>query len=335
LKYVLVYKASDRAVEKTDNFANCKYKCIASAEIPLHSSDAVLFDLAPYYKTSKFPLLREPSLTHQIWIVGIVEPPTVYGPNSFKDFTNIFNWSLSYRKDSDVYWPAGSFDPLLPNESYELPTAESIKDKKLVAAMISHCTGDRMDYIEEIQKHLSLDYYGLCGDLDCGRNCNYTTLAKDYKFWLAFENSFCVDYVSEKLFEPLKYGMVPVVYGMGSYAELAPPGSFINSRDFKTPKELAQYLLYLDSHTEEYLKYFDWKKGFRILRTKERWSRLWCQLCTKIHESSTTVLNPKWYENFGEWYNRNGTNSSVCLTPKSKVRNHSMSTYRVRSRSRS
>ena len=46
-----------------------------------------------------------------------------------------------------------------------------------------------------------------------------------------------------------------------NYAALLPS---INVSDFKTAKELANYLLYLDTNTEEYLKYFKWKKTWFV-----------------------------------------------------------------------
>ena len=38
-------------------------------------------------------------------------------------------------------------------------------------------------------------------------------LLKSHKFYLAFENSVCKDYVTEKFFNALETGIVPVVMG--------------------------------------------------------------------------------------------------------------------------
>ncbi len=38
-------------------------------------------------------------------------------------------------------------------------------------------------------------------------------IQKDYKFYLAFENSLCKHYVTEKFWERIPYDMVPIVMG--------------------------------------------------------------------------------------------------------------------------
>ena len=64
--------------------------------------------------------------------------------------------------------------------------------------------------VKIIQKRIPVDIYGKCGTLKCERSHNksndisgqecFTKLAKDYKFYFAFENVFCADYITEKLF---------------------------------------------------------------------------------------------------------------------------------------
>lgn len=59
-------------------------------------------------------------------------------------------------------------------------------------------------------------------------------LDRDYKFYLSFENSICVDYVTEKFWNALLFNTVPIVYGGADYLEIAPKKSFINILDFKS-----------------------------------------------------------------------------------------------------
>jgi hypothetical protein len=68
-----------------------------------------------------------------------------------------------------------------------------------------------------MQRYMKVDVFGGC-EKGCpdkfkdGRmgDCKLI-IATEYKFYLAFENSICKDYVTEKLFGILKYNVIPVV----------------------------------------------------------------------------------------------------------------------------
>jgi hypothetical protein len=82
-----------------------------------------------------------------------------------------------------------------------------------------------------------------------GESCT-AQLAKKYKFLLAFESDICTDFVSFKLFSILQESTtVAVVMGGADYASITPPMSVINVADFKSAKDLANYLLFLDAHS--------------------------------------------------------------------------------------
>ena len=107
---------------------------------------------------------------------------------------------------------------------------------KLVASRVSHCLtqSHREKYTRELAKHIDVSIVSIkqCHDdlsckhfifqIDifgnCGWNCKSVHecvdyLAYGYKFFLAFENSICPDYISEKFFNCFKHNLVPVVMG--------------------------------------------------------------------------------------------------------------------------
>ena len=58
-----------------------------------------------------------------------------------------------------------------------------------------------------------------------------------YKFYLAFENSDCEDYITEKFWRTLNKTLsIPIVMGKGNYKALAPPNSYIHVDDFTSPE---------------------------------------------------------------------------------------------------
>lgn len=93
---------------------------------------------------------------------------------------------------------------------YETSTIlDTVRGKsKLVTWFVSNCDAKsgRMEYVQELSKHIGVDIYGKCGTSSCdkGKDCFGDVIEPNYFFYLSFENSFCDDYVTEKLMNPLR-----------------------------------------------------------------------------------------------------------------------------------
>ncbi len=75
----------------------------------------------------------------------------------------------------------------------------------------------------------------------------------------------------------------------------APPNSYIHVDDFKSPKELAQYLYLLDSNNDLYNNYFRWKENGEI-----RHIEMWCRVCALLHAPKHTTIYSRldlWWKN--------------------------------------
>ena len=104
--------------------------------------------------------------------------------------------------------------------------------------VVSHCetASKREKYVEALEKFIDVDIYGKCGPLDCpeeNMDC-FFNLTEGYKFYLAFENSLCNEYITEKFWRSVRLPIVPVVMGATNYSTIAPPHSFIDVNDFDT-----------------------------------------------------------------------------------------------------
>ena len=102
-------------------------------------------------------------------------------------------------------------------------------------------------------------------------------LYASYKFVIAIENSNCEDYVTEKLIEALSSTSVPIVAsrdGKPDYTRFAPNYSYINVYDYKSVKELTDYLNYLSNNETAYYEYLWFRRPpaneYAVIKEQEK-----------------------------------------------------------------
>lgn len=210
----------------------------------------------------------------QKWIVMSMESAVNYPFLREKKAMDLFDISMTYQLDSDI-------PTIYPNRKHysdftTLPMSLDIKNKQLprVLYAASNPVPYRDEYIKELMTHISVDSVGSClhnkdiPGFASGRNTwrgdgfsALLELMSRYKFYLAFENSRTKDYVTERVFQALSVGTVPVYCGAENVLEFMPDDkAFIDVNDFDDPAELAAYLQYLDDNDDEYEKHIAWKK---------------------------------------------------------------------------
>lgn len=77
---------------------------------------------------------------------------------------------------------------------------------------------------------------------------------KDYKFTIAFENSFNNGYTTEKLTDPFMASSIPIYWGNPVVTRDFNPKSFINCSDFASFDDVIEYVKYLDNNDDLYLE---------------------------------------------------------------------------------
>lgn len=236
-------------------------------------SDVVIFHGQDMPDTFELEELNRRRPKGQIWIYFVLESPSNARDTYF--FRDMFNWTMTYERNADIFLPYGSYVTLKPGEKSSYGQINPDKKDRLVVWTVSHCGELRDWFVRELKNHIRVDIFGSCGesvyqphlqDEECEKDSpDCENLLKRYKFQLAFENGNCVDYLTEKYWGgPLELGIVPVVLGGANYSEMAIPGSYINVFDFDSIKTLADYLLYLDKNDTAYMEYFAWQKLYKV-----------------------------------------------------------------------
>jgi hypothetical protein len=247
----------------------------------LRTADAVIFHI-PDLKWWWRPRKRR----GQIWIAWSKECEEHHPRMSDGRFMSIFDLRMTYRRDADV--PHTYIDEYLYAKTVTGDVIREKLDAPLVASFVSSKLdrSGREQYITELGRHIEIDAYGRFMrnrpvEGDNGRPFKLATIAR-YKFTLAFENACRHDYVTEKFFEPLAAGSVPVYLGAPNIEDFAPGDcSFIDVRNFRSPAELARHLHSLAADEAEYQEHLAWRRkplrpGFSSLLSTPHWFSALC-----------------------------------------------------------
>lgn len=173
----------------------------------------------------------------------------------------------------------------------------------------------RNDLVQKLKTFVDVDVYGTCGDLklpDSENSENF--LDKSYKFYFAFENTLCDDYLSEKTYKILNTNMIPVIYSAADISRFLPDKSYIDVSSFATADDLGKYLKFLSENPQEFVKYFWWRDHYKTNSFSYYPSMdQICQVCVKLNEP--TLLNKRQsYVDIKKWY------SDSCSKPRIQLR---------------
>lgn len=102
-----------------------------------------------------------------------------------------------------------------------------------------------------------------------------------YKFYLAFENSFCEDYITEKFFSYYTMDVIVVVRGGANYTRLLPEGTFIDAANFRSPLELVKYLQTVSESEALFTGYLQRKARYTVYG--DITAMAYCSLCEKLN----------------------------------------------------
>ncbi len=259
---------------------------ITTDRTSLTEADVVVFHIPDFHT---FPSFKK---AEQLWVAVSVESEANYPLQCIPEFMEQFDLRMTFRQNSDV--PVFYFDPRVI-DLMKVPARLKTRDALAVYfASNSFALNNRYELVADLMRYIKIDSCGKSQNNcqivdDIGRVTKLDRIAS-YMFYLAFENSNCVDYVSEKLFDGLCVGTLPVYLGAPNVDEYLPGDKcIINASDFSCAEALARHLLDVSSDMEKYESYFAWKvkpfrQGFLDLARSQSVPAI-RRLCSKVQES--------------------------------------------------
>ncbi|XP_053418604.1 alpha-(1,3)-fucosyltransferase 4 [Nycticebus coucang] len=241
----------------------------------------------------------------QRWVWMNFESPS-HSPGLRNLAADLFNWTLSYRTDSDIFVPYGYLYPRSHPGDQPSGLAPPLARKRgLVAWVVSHWDERqaRVRYYHQLSQHIAVDVFGRGGPGQLVPDSGLLHTVARYKFYLAFENSQHLDYITEKLWRnALLAGAVPVVLGpdRANYERFVPRGAFIHVDDFPSAASLASYLRFLDRNPAVYRRYFSWRRSYAVHVTSF-WDEPWCRACQAVQRAGD---RPKSIRHLASWFER-------------------------------
>lgn len=149
---------------------------------------------------------------------------------------NYFNWTWTYKLSSDILRPLIEVrnmnnEIVAPRENVKwinnvmpskLNNFEMGRVKKDVVCIINNCQkrNETIEFAKRLKaildrKALVLDLYG-CQFLKCSEDC-LSEIKNKYHFYLVYEDSFAVDYVSAEVIKAYDSGAIPIMIGGADY----------------------------------------------------------------------------------------------------------------------
>ncbi|KAF9340961.1 Alpha 1,3 fucosyltransferase [Linnemannia elongata] len=198
----------------------------------------------------------------------------------------------------------------VPNPSYPITEKKALElaniepthpfDKTpehYIAFMVSNCyaRNDRMTLINKLVKTAGAHSYGECShnkempeELKGRETGNWQykkqKVLASYPFGLAAENSNCLGYITEKIYDVYAAGSIPIYMGAPDIADFVPEGSFIDARSFKNYDDLIHYMKTVDREP-----FYRWKDIVKKDPTKFCKKCLyagptpWCSIMDNVH----------------------------------------------------
>jgi hypothetical protein len=269
----------------------CPVRCLLENQRQyVHVADGVLFHASDLAWTDLPP--RDVGGRAQPWTLVTHESPLTDGwPLAHPTWLRLFDFAMTYRRDADfpmTYIPQTLVDDV--RQPLPVPVARRHPDVPVAwVASNCHAHNGRQAFVRALMRHVPVHSYGGClrnvaawptraalatwtgprtapaaasprapvTATDDNTPASVTDIMGAYMFYLALENSDCADYVTEKFFNALGMGAVPIVNGpRARYAAFMPHADaavFVD--EYPTAEALAHHLKALAANHSAYARH--------------------------------------------------------------------------------
>ena len=324
LKRILFYNPMNfQTARHVDNSLNTMLfeQCLVkNCVMTFNKSDAPISDAVILNWRDNPPALAFKRPRDQVWIFIQHEATATYNQNMFQGMQNSFNWTMTYSKHSDLPLPYGALK-LKPTDTAPQRDYLAIAKNKTKDAIwiVSHCptNSKREKYVEILKQYIDIDILGKCGrKWDCGRAHNhevgdcFSILNSTYRYYLAFENMLCKEYVTEKFYENYKYDIIQVSRAGDNKHRpiILDKNVYISTADFKDAHELGKYLRNLSLDKEQYANFLSDKDMYEAVPYVELFKQRMCEICMRLNKLEDYK---KVYEDVYSWM----LNKTGCFEP--------------------
>lgn len=244
-------------------------------------------DMAVFYGRS---LTAHPPAkpNNQLWFLSGGESERQLPVRDMSTWDGFFNYTHSYFRASNVNnYKSRIYNvttlKVETNRDFATEKRAKLKSSSFDNSalwFVSNCgsssvSSARFEYATELSKYMNVTVGGGCS----GRFRSKTPgirrkkpirgepAMEKYLFYLAFENSLCRDYITEKYWSRIteSHLTIPVVLGglsIEDYERVAPENSFIHVKNFSSPAELAKHLKFVSQNDEAFNYYHQWRNKY-------------------------------------------------------------------------
>ncbi|CAF1305330.1 unnamed protein product [Rotaria sordida] len=242
-----------------------------------------------------------------------------------KRVLSLFDITIGYDRRffdlvTDVHLP--DYVDKITNNNKQRLTVKQVLRKRFrgmspVLWINSNCNtpSNRTAYMLELMRYVRVDVRGKCGNplwneslsvIDPKRLATEKlNLVRQYLFTVSIENSLEYDYVTEKLWQPLAAGSIPLYLGAPNIDEWLPCYNYsciIHLRNFNSVKDVANLIHSLAENKTLYAEYHQWRneenvrpsfiKMIHYFQQANRHS-IECLLCDMVYRNDHGTIRRK------------------------------------------